>query len=118
MENLFWIQKNNSTTTKTDVSINRLKNRKCGSPVSSIRFRNKSYLRVTKNYYIEFAICENKIFFRESNGRNGFKLTDGSCQGSNLGAKITIDLTDFVGDYELLWDEKLKLNYIDTNKKL
>ena len=117
MDELIWLGKKRNNDSKADVTITVHKPKSSGSKQSAIRFRRKSHLRITKNLYFEFAITNNRIYFRESTPNAGYKLCDESNEGNSLGAKITIDFTPLVGDYELLWDDNMKLNYIDISKK-
>lgn len=118
MSDLMWVTKLNSGSfSKADVSINIIKN---GSNKIqySFRFRNNSFLRFTKTDFMEFAATGTRIYFRESNEKNGFKLSTPSNDGKNKTVKTVVNLDKFIGDYELLWDSKERLNYIDLNKKI
>lgn len=116
--NLLWVTKTNSASfSKTDVSITVNKNGN-NRDQYAFRFRNNSFLRFTKNDFMEFAVTGSRIYFRESNEKNGFKLSSPSQDGRNKSIKTVINLDKFIGDYELLWDSLNRLNYIDISKKI
>lgn len=116
--NLLWVTKANSGSfSKTDVSITLNKNGD-NKEQYAFRFRNNSFLRFTKNDFMEFAVTGTRIYFRESNEKHGFKLGSPSQDGKNKSVKTVVNLDKFIGDYELLWDSLNKLNYIDVAKKI
>ena len=118
MNNLIWIGKENSNRgISTDVSISMNKNGK-NKMQTHFRFRNNCFLRFTKNNYVEFAVTGARIYFRESNQKNGYRLTCKSKDGKACSFKTGKDLSKIVGDYELLWDGNEKLNYIDFGKRI
>ena len=118
MNNLIWIGKENSNRgISTDVSISMNKNGK-NKMQAHFRFRNNCFLRFTKNNYVEFAVTGARIYFRESNQKNGYRLTCKSKDGKACSFKTGKDLSKIVGDYELLWDCNEKLNYIDFGKRI
>ena len=118
MTELIWTTKSNSkNSSEADVSISINKNGNNKSQFS-FRFRNNSFLRFTKNEFVEFAVTGARIYFRESNVKEGFKLSTKTQNNKNCGFKTVKDLNKFIGDYELLWDSQLRLNYIDLNKKI
>lgn len=118
IEELIWVTKTNSSNfSKSDVSITVNKNGN-NKIQYSLRFRNNSYLRFCKNDFVEFAVTGTRIYFRESNEKNGFKLTNSSNNNKNKGFKTIVNLEKFIGDYELLWDSHERINYIDLNKRI
>ena len=118
MNNLIWIGKENSNRcANTDVSISMNKHGE-NKMQTHFRFRNNCFLRFTKNNYVEFAVTGARIYFRESNPKSGYRLTSKSKNGKACSFKTGKDLSKNIGDYELLWDEKEKLNYIDFGKQI
>lgn len=118
MTDLVWVTKTNSGIfNKADVSISTNKNGD-NRKQYALRFRNNCFLRFTKNEFMEFALTGTRIYFRESNEKNGFKLGTTSVDGKSKTVKTVLNLDKFIGDYELLWDSQARLNYIDLNKKI
>lgn len=66
--------------------------------------------------YITFAVLKNRLYFRGTDKRNGYKVTVKNTSGY---AKITIHKNEvgvyepFVGDYSLKFDEFYELYYIE-----
>ena len=118
MADLLWVTKSNShATSQRDVSITLNKNG-ANKIQTAFRFRNNSFLRFTKNEYVVFATTDTRIYFKEGTSKTGFKLTCKSVDGKSAMFKTAEDLKKFIGDYDLLWDSKEKLNYIDLTKKI
>lgn len=116
MTDLIWIKKTtNRNLSNPDVSITINKNGK-NRDQHCLRFRNNCFLRFSKNDFVEFAATGTRIYFRESNPKDGYKLTSHS--NGCCGFKTIYNLSKFLGDYELLWDSETKLNYIDLSKKI
>lgn len=118
MSDLTWITKR-SGVGERDVTISIVKSSHSNNGVcSAFRFRNNSYLRITKNDFIEFAVTDSRIYFRESNNKDGFKLTSKSNNDKNASLKTVVDLSQYIGDYDLMWDKELQLNYIKLKEEV
>ena len=118
MDNLIWVGKENTNRgNKADVTISMNKNG-ANKIQTHLRFRNNCFLRFTKNNYVVFAVTGARMYFKESNQKQGYQLTCKSKDGKSCSFKTGNDLSNHIGDYELLWDSNAKLNYIDFNKKL
>lgn len=118
MSDLTWITKR-SGVGESDVTISIVKSSHSNNGVcSTFRFRNNSYLRITKNDFIEFAVTDSRIYFRESNNKDGFKLTSKSNHDKNASLKTVVDLSQYIGDYDLMWDKELQLNYIKLKEEI
>ena len=114
--NFEWIGKSRSARrSDSDVSITINTGR--GRKVTAFRFRNNSILSITKTGYVEFAVCKDRIYFRESNKRNGYsanmKPEEKSC-----GFRTAHVFKNFVGDYVLRWDAKENLYYIGLETQI
>lgn len=102
-----------------DVGISVVKRGKGGGRQTSFRFRNNSFTRLIKNRYakyIQYAVTTNRIYFKESDPSIGLavSLRDKDNAGT---VKASEALTDFIGDYDLLYDREIGLCYIDANHK-
>ena len=116
-DDLMWVTKSNSAGVRADVSITKCKNGE-NKPQYTMTFRNNSYLRFSKNDFIEFAVTGTRVYFRQSNERDGFKLGTATKDNKSKRFKTSLVMDKFIGDYELLWDSQAKLNYIDINRKM
>lgn len=115
-----WIT-NRKTPIDADVSITMVKAGKNREQMS-FRFRNNSYLKITNNLYIVYAVHGNRIYFTASDKQKGFRLSfeHGKFETGVFKNKpnIKTDMSRFIGDYDLLYDRELQLCYIDPNKKI
>lgn len=76
-------------------------------------FRNEIWKCITNTDYVVFAPCKGRMFFKESDSRNGYKLCiSGPTPNRYMFTTIMGD-TDFIGDYELKYDDFLELYYIE-----
>lgn len=130
MKNLdFGVKKQPRTNYKADVAVRINKNgllangeyRYC----VAFRFYNDSAKKiVNKEEHVAFAIDseDNRIYFKESNSFEGYKLSRNKTTQNSLTITRTIYDMDpwekIVGDYVLLYDRTEKLHYIDLNKNL
>ena len=111
---LNWISKQ-ETYSSADISIKvyRQKN----SCVGGIIFRNKSDLAIGNNGYIQVAIDDNRLYFRQSNEKDGYHVNNKS-GNSTKGLRIVNEqFYDFCkrykGDYEMKYDRKNGLYFIE-----
>lgn len=106
-----WRTKTNNSHLQDDISINLTKDNRL-----SFSFRNACQERISSTGFISVCYHKNRIFFKESNARDGFKLTGG---GSKKNKYIQINIVDttekaFIGDYkELKYDDFLELYYVE-----
>lgn len=113
-----WVT-NGKTNIDADVSISMVK-AGTGRHQISFRFRNNSYLRITSNLYVVYAIHNNRIYFNMSDKQQGFKLSFERQKFETGVFKNTpnkMNMTRFIGDYDLLYDRELQLSYIDQSRK-
>lgn len=110
-----WIKKKHCQTFKresADVTISIIQ---CDTAENGIMtrfaFKNNCQFKLTTNGYIVFALENNRIYFKEANADEGFKL---SYMNS---INTLVDLSEFKGGYMLNYDESLNLYYIDLSKK-
>lgn len=109
-----WIKKNYERCVKNDdVSITRQINR--GNPWTAFRFRNGCEKRITGTGYIQPGISDGRVYFIASDEKNGYKLT-GSQGSSNREFKCKGDYVSYTGDYDLMFDAKENLWFVDVSK--
>lgn len=105
----------------SDVSINRIKGGKSKANGNEYRFsftfRNDCSKKLgDKGDKIEIAIFKNRIMFRQS--ENGMTLSGKSNKTSNRYmhfpiTSLTEELTSFIGDYELKYDDFYEVYYVE-----
>ncbi len=118
MDNLIWVGKENCNKSNgSDVTLSMNKNG-TNKKQTHFRFRNSCFLRFTKSGYVEFAVTGSRIYFKESTRKIGYQLTNKSKDMKACSFKTGKNLSKHIGDYELLWDDNVKLNYIDFSKKI
>lgn len=124
MQELKWVTKLGSggyrSRAEGDVTLsihcrnNEIKRRVC------ITFRKACYTRITKGDYIVFAKLGNRIYFKESNKYDGYKLTSFHDDNQVCDIKVHYSLLPIealsisTGDYALNYDKDRDLYYIDT----
>ena len=86
------------------------------------KFRKNSIYKIISNEeYIVVANDGNKIYFKESNSKQGFRLskwTSNSKIFKVLRPRFPLNEDDWAGEYNLEYDSKLGLHYICLNRKL
>lgn len=105
-----WIGKSKSRgfgVKEVSITMQKAKERK----QTSFRFGNNCFLRISKSGYIVFALVGNRIYFKESTDKVGYRLTARTNEAVCF--KTNVQLDNFVGDYDLKWDSKERLNYIE-----
>lgn len=109
-----WIKKNyERCVKKEDVSITIQTNR--GKPYTAFRFRNGCEKRITGTGYIQPGISGERVYFIASDEKNGYKLT-GNGGSRNQEIKLKGDYRKYVGDYDLIFDAKENLWFVDAAK--
>jgi len=117
---LEWVTKSKSSydrDTSKDISVSLSK--KKGSPEYthvSFTFRNdieKIFLGQVE--YVQFCVYKNRIFFRPAESTVGYKLYKASSTCANKYTRFPkfSGAIEFVGDYELKYDDFLELYYIE-----
>ena len=116
MDDLQWVCKKRQKGCDKDVSV-RL-NKQHNSIATAFTFRNKCHLQFTKNLLVVFAVKGSRIYFKQEGRNYGYKLSEqhGSLNPSYV-FKSEIDLRDFIGDHDLLYDDELRLNYIEKESE-
>lgn len=113
VRNLNFVNKSQSSDREGDVYI-RINGK--GRLSGNISFRFESWEKITKGEYIQFAVSGNRMYFVESNVKDGYKL---SPEGKNQKVVRTTDETTMgwilknKGDYLLLYDTAEELYYIE-----
>lgn len=83
----------------------------------SFVIRDGKHKDLTSTGYIQICPHKNRMYFREAESREGYKLYQASNSSpNNRYTKIAIDdnnLKEFVGDYVLKHDDFLELSYIE-----
>ena len=80
-------------------------------------FYNNSQLKITSTEHIIYALTADRLYFKSADSTIGLKL----CQkNKNSAARVKINrrFDKWVGEYNLLFDNKEGCWYIDLNKKL
>ena len=116
MDNLKWVKKKHCQTfggkKVSDVTI---LNCKCDTSKNGLWtwffFKNNCQYKLTNNGYVVFARENDRIYFKGSNEVEGFKLT---CATR---FKASVELSEYIGGYSLLFDESMSLYYIDLTKR-
>ncbi len=116
MNDLMWVCKKRQKGCDEDVSVRLNKSHKCVA--TAFTFRNKCHLQFTKNLLVVFAVKGNRIYFKQETGKYGYKLseTKGSVKPAFV-FKSEIDLSEFIGDYELKYDDDLCLSFIEKESE-
>lgn len=87
-----------------------------------ISFRRNSYVKLTKTGYITIAPLHTRLYFKEADKYNGWKLTDYRNSNTKCEFKIAKSLlpigTIEKGAYNLEFDKDRKLYYIAVEHKL
>lgn len=87
----------------------------------NITFRNNSYEKIAQDgKYITFCFHKNRVFFKESDPRNGYKISSNQSERNRyVQATITDEAEKaFIGDYEeIKYDDFLELYYIEKKVK-
>lgn len=121
LKQLKWIEKQrmgNIPVSHKDVYIGIVKsNHKSGKGVS-IAFRNLCHKKITDTGKIVIAPMEKRIYLKGA-GEKGYKLGINDKRTSSAYASMPCwdKCDDFVGDYDLKYDEFLGLYYIEKEDK-
>ena len=125
MEKLIWVKKKIGKVAKgaADVIISQVNDYTKNATPTVIQFKNNSYLRITKNTYITFAVSGTRLYFKQEEPRDGYKLTGFNKDGTSATVKVHQDVLPInvnveVGSYNLEWDPVLGLHYVDILHKL
>lgn len=108
-----------SNGSKSDVSISLGKKTKEAEPsLLCVTFRNEVEKLIFDESceYIQFGIHKNRMFFRQSDPSTGYKMYARLKNCKNRYTKFPIEEEsdkNFVGNYELKYDEFLELYYIE-----
>ena len=118
MDNLVWMTKSKSAANResaADITISRTKT-KNGQKQSSITFRNNCFLKFAVGDYMVFAVTKTRVYFKEADAKEGFKLSKKHEFASTRYMRTALDLSEYIGDYSLSYDGRLKVHYIDINE--
>lgn len=123
---LNWIKKTKirvATKGYADVTINVSHDNGKNKDVTCITFRNNSHLKITKNEHIVIAIDGTRLYFKQDNPEDGYKLSCFSKERSTCHVKIDskfVPVTKGVetGSYYLQWDKYLGCHFIDVRNKV
>lgn len=121
IKTLDWIGRCSSSGLKSDVSVRVVHGHDCKKLIN-ITFRNDCFKKFTNSEYCECAIFKNRIFFRESDSTRGLLLnrnkatTDTTTYVRFQKTEYVNLYAQFVGDYELKYDEFYELYYIESKE--
>lgn len=112
-----WITKkhNNTRHYDCDVAVTLVTNGK--SKVMHLGFYDNSQLKITSTEHIIYALTADRMYFKSADSTIGLKL----CQKTKKSAariKINRRFDKWIGEYNLLFDNKEGCWYIDLNRKL
>jgi len=110
-----WIGKTKSNGCTADVTVSINKNGP-NKKQTCFTFRNGSDSRISKTGYAVLSVTSNKIYFKQAESKEGFSLYSKPNESVHR-FKLGGELNAFVGDYDLCWDAKEKLHYIDASLK-
>lgn len=119
MDNLIWMTKSRSTANSgnsADVTISRSGTRG-KQKQTNITFRNNCFLKFAAGDYIVFAVTKTRVYFKEADAKEGFKLSKKHEHASSRYTRTALDLSEYIGDYSLSYDGRLKAHYIDITEK-
>ena len=114
---LDWIIKGKCNL-KEDVSITYV-SRTDKKDVCNITFRNLVNKKITKTQYIEVAIVGNRMYFRETNEKLGFKISkkqDGINGYCSIRDRRALEFAKYnSGEFNILYDKENELFYIEND---
>lgn len=117
MSKLNWIIKGKCNL-KEDISITYV-NKTDKKDVCNLTFRNLVDKKITKTQYVEIAIDETRMYFRETNEKIGFKVTkkkDGINGYCSIRDRQALEFAKYHGgDYDLMYDKENELFYVETD---
>ena len=119
MNGLVWITKSKGAANResaADVTISRTKTKK-GQKQSSITFRNNCFLKFAVGDYMVFAVTKTRVYFKEADAKEGFKLSKKHEFASTRYVRTALDLSEYIGDYSLSYDGRLKAHYIEVTER-
>lgn len=112
INSLNWQGRTSRRFSKCDVSVTLGADKKI-----NITFRNDTWEIISSTGHAQVAVCKNRILFREANESEGYKFTrSGNTPSRYIFVNSTAD-SEFIGDYDLQYDDFLELYYIDKEKK-
>lgn len=123
LDKMNWLQKEKQRTVGgADISISvQTKNRgnaKDGGKVVCVTFRNGCHDLITDTEYIQLGVYKNRVFIRQVDSADGYKLSKPGGTARNRYVKMPgVDvLKDFIGDYELKYDNFLDMYYVEKEQ--
>lgn len=78
-------------------------------------FRNDCWELVTENEYIQVGTYKNRLFIRQADKDTGYKISKNNNTCNNRYCKMpnVESLKDFIGDYDLKYDDFLEMYYVE-----
>lgn len=116
---LNWNTKRTNRNIREDVSVTLVKGTKKVRNRINVTFRNDVEDLVCPSGYIICAMHENKIYFRDSDSKNGYTLAKKEVNDTTTNFQFTVPehelpvYAEFVGDYELCHDPIHNVYYIE-----
>ena len=118
-----WLKKSDmypgSKRSYSDVSINLINNTKNKAHPHSFSFTFRNKADVALGAYIDVAVFKNRIYFRTTDDKSGYKMTRGGSVNGYIRiieSESTKALREFIGDYDLTWDDIHEFYYIEKKK--
>lgn len=127
LSKLNWVESRGSCVrSDSDVSVTvNIQDKKRDRNYIAFTFRNGTAQILSNTNYVQICAHKNRIFFRESSMKEGYKLTfnvknseRSNTEASQLNRYLKVSInTDtykaFEGDYDLKYDDFLELYYIE-----
>ena len=118
MANFNWITKSKNNGCKADVTISVTKDKRNNKKFVSFIIRNKKYNNLTQTGYVVVAVSSTRLYFGQSTEKDGYKITNKGGTTGCFGIKndtLVEWAHDAAGNYELEFNPKYKLFYIDKD---
>lgn len=119
MSGLIWMTKSKGAANResaSDITISSAKT-KNDRKQTNLTFRNNCFLKIAAGDYIVLAVTKTRVYFKEATAKDGFKLSKKYESASSRYVRTVLDLSEYVGDYSLSYDGRLKAHYIDVTEK-
>lgn len=111
----------NRPTSKKDCSINAISIGHGATNNKGISFTFRNGKGKFLKGYAQIAICKNRVYFKSVEEGEGMRIVDNKTTSNFYGkicteSKTTVILHDFIGDYDLKYDEYLEFYYIEKDE--
>ena len=112
-----WISKNYKTTPAKRSEVMVTVTKDGDKKVTNFTFYNGSEKKIGSTGYLVYALTATRVYFKAADIKTGFKLYNKTENSISTRFKIIRNLTKFIGDYNLLFDNNEGCWYIDMTQK-